>query len=106
MMSMKKKKETRKNMEKISDVLKEERGLLFFDDNETFTNSLEDSQVVWLTEEGEEEVDDGRKLYGLDEEEKVLGYVKVSKLIECWMEKYGSLTYKTQFPTLENEYKR
>jgi len=93
-------------MLKISDVLKEDEGLLFFDDNETYSGSLTESQVIWLTKEGEEEVNEGRKLYGLDEEEKVLGYIKISELIECWMEKYGSLNYKTSFQSIENEYKK
>ena len=76
-------------MGKIRDVLTEERRILVFEDDETYTGDGSDSRIVWLTEEGEKEMSDGTEFHNLGDG-MVRGNLSIKDLLDCWMEKYGS----------------
>ena len=75
-------------MEKWKNVLTEENRFLVLDDDETFTGGVNDCHIVWLTEDGSEEMCDDVKLHNL-KDGNIKWSVSLNHLVDCWMEKYG-----------------
>jgi hypothetical protein len=76
-------------METYSDVLTEENRLLVLDDNSTYTDGVNDCHIVWLTEDGIEEMSDDVKIHNL-KDGNTKWNISIKSLLDCWMEKYGS----------------
>ena len=77
-------------IEKWKDVLTEENRFLVLDDYSTYTDGVNDCQIVWLTEDGREEMVGGDvKLHNLKDGDCKWS-ISIESLLECWMEKYGS----------------
>ena len=76
-------------IEKWKDVLTEENRFLVLDDNSTYTGGVNNCCIVWMTEDGSEEMSSDVKIHNL-KDGNCKWSISIKSLLDCWMENYGS----------------